>query len=123
MFHNMKGYTMKDIVKHYEYVTRTATKVSKGWTCTDILNFHYFNPNGLHAVKKALQDRLNIAVSEGKANTGSLLAYGSLNDYVNENLRELLQKKRVNRRNLFVLLEMLQEEIETLKNFLNEIGG
>jgi hypothetical protein len=119
----MKGYTMKDIVKHYEHVTRTAIKVSKGWTCTDILNFHYFNPNGLCAVKKALQDRLNIAVSEGKANTGSLLAYGSLNDYVNENLRKLLQKKRVNRRHLFVDLEMLQEEIETLENFLNEIGG
>lgn len=123
MFHIMKGKTMKDFVKHYENVTRTATKIGKGWTCTDILNFHYFNPNGLCAVKSALDNRLSAAVAEGKANSGALVAYGSFNDYPRQNLSKSLQKKRVNRRRLFVDLKMLQEDIQTLEEFLNEIGG
>lgn len=114
---------MRDQLKHYEFVTRQANKIGKGWNCTDILNFHYFNPNGLCEIKRTLNARLLDAVNAGKAKTGSLLAYGSVNDYPEQNLSKYLNKKRVNRRKLFVLLEMLQENIETLENFLNEING
>ena len=105
----------------YEYITQTATKVSRSWTNKQKVRFHYFNPNGLYAQKKALDDVIWSLVESGKAKSGAAIAYGSANSYRADQIRNLFNKSRVTDIEYQVLLSGYQFDIEQAENFINEV--
>lgn len=78
--------------RSWEYITIEAT-TDAGLNRQQRLQFHAFNPNGLYAQKKALDDKISAAVDAGILKSGWLLAYDSLNDYHTEKLMKLCNKK------------------------------
>ncbi len=103
---------------NWNFVSKTATEVQPGWSNRQVALFHYFNPNGLYAAKKATNEAINAAVDAGTMKAGAIIAYGTLNTYFEDRLRELVQKKRVNATRLAVVLDCLRNDIALAKQKL-----
>ena len=106
----------------YEYLTQTATQVSRSWTNKQKIQFHYFNPNGLYAKKRALDDAIWALVEEGKCKSGAVVAYGSGNSYYPNILRELHGQSRVSGRAYRVFLLGYKFDIEAAEKFIKELA-
>jgi len=100
----------------WEYITTTATRTYRSWSPKQIAQFHYFNPNGLYAAKKASDDRISEAVSAGKCKSGALLAYGSFNDFSINKLREHINGCTL--RQIHVTLSGIEADIASANQFL-----
>lgn len=107
-------------VSRFEIVTQTATSVAKSWTNIEVAMFHYFNPNGLAAAKRATDEKIDKLVDEGKAKSGSIIAHGALNHFYYDELAKLINKKRVNSIDLSVTIEGLKRNIESAEKFISE---
>ena len=105
----------------FQQITETATEVGPKWTNKEVAQFHYFNPNGLYAQKKARDKMISDAVAEGKMKSGSILAYGSLNDYYTKSLAHLAMLKFVNGATLSYALRGIQRNIEAADQRLSEV--
>lgn len=101
----------------WETITSAATP-SADWSNTDIARFHYFNPNGLYAKKKATDDRIEEGVDIGKYKFGAHIAYGSLNNYATKEMMKLATQKRCSRIQLAVAISMLEDDILKAEKFL-----
>lgn len=91
------------------------------WNNKDVAMFHYFNPNGVLAKKRATDKLIDDAVDAGKARTGAIIAYGSMNHFAEDELYKLVNMKRVDRIKLKVTLEMLKRDIEAASKFLETV--
>ena len=98
----------------------TAAKPAANWSNTALAQFHYFNPNGLCAAKKAMDDEIDKLVEEGLAKNGAWIAYGALNMYSRDQLSKLAMKNRVEGTELRVALSSLQRDIKYAKGFVEE---
>ena len=106
---------------NYMYVSREATSDKGLANNRQVAQFHYFNPNGLESRRIKNNDRISELIKEGVAKSGMSLAYGwAGSTYYSDCLRELAMKKRVNSRNLRVILELLQDQIETQEQKISE---
>ena len=105
----------------FQQITETATEVGPKWTNKEIAQFHYFNPNGLYAQKKARDKTISDAVASGKMKSGMILAFGSLSDYNMMKLAHLAMGRLVNTRTLQVTLQALQRDIELADRQLSEV--
>jgi hypothetical protein len=106
----------------FEQITQTATQTQRSWTNKQIAQFHFFNPYGLMAQKRATDTLINELVDAGKAKTGAHIAYGSMNDFYWKELYKLVDKKRVNSIDLSVTLSGVRDTIKQAQNFINEIN-
>jgi len=104
----------------FDEIANTATKPHKNWTNRQVAQFHFFNPHGLMAQKKATDAQIDDLVNSGKANTGAYIAYGSLNDFHRKELIKLIDKKRVNSIDLAVTLSGLRDAIKSAQEFIDE---
>lgn len=92
-------------------------------TNTERALFHYFNPNGAKGRKAKLNAILSDAVDKGICTTGAILAYGSMSDdFSNESLYALAQKRRVTRIDVQVALSGIYRNTRILENYLKEKG-
>ncbi len=106
----------------FDYITETATKPARHWTNKDCLRFEYFNPNGVVARKRAVEEKISQLVDEGKAKTGALYAYGSLdNDYSYDKMQKMLGQKKVKRIDLYVAVSMMNDSINRAQKFIDSI--
>lgn len=105
----------------FQQITETATEVGPKWTNKEIAQFHYFNPNGLYAQKKARDRAISDAVAEGKMKSGAIIAYGSLSDYNMMTLAHLAMGRLVKTRTLQITLQAIQREIEAADRELSEV--
>lgn len=104
----------------HDDITREL-KSDDGLSLRDRVLFHYFNPCGLVAEKRATDDAIDAAVKAGKCKSGAILAYGGLADFGVENLRKLIFLKRPRRIPVRVALDTLRRDIDTARAFLARV--
>ena len=109
---------MSKIMQRFYEVNRDATETSAKWTNTEVAQFHYFNPNGLYAQKKVLDDRVSEAVDAGKCKSGCLFVHGSLNNFSVDWLCKYASSKRVGWITLSTTLDMMRRDIRATEEFL-----
>jgi len=102
------------------YIADEATAPSRSWSNSDLAKFHYFNPNGLWAAKKARDKKVSKLVNEHGLPSGAILAYGSMNSYCTDRLVKLAGQKRVNGITLRTLLQMLQKDIDDADRWIED---
>lgn len=99
-----------------------AHQPSRNWTNKDLAQFHYLNQSyGLNAQKRALDLEIDELVEQGLCKSGAIIAYGGLNYFYTDILRELANQKRVDGIKLRVCLQGLEKDIEKAKAFIAEI--
>lgn len=105
----------------YDFVTQHATD-DRGMCVRDRAYFHYFNPNGAYAAKRASDDLVREAVNANRCKSGALIAYGSLNDYAAESLcgciKRLIDGKRVRAFDVDYAARSLRRDAEKAREFL-----
>ena len=106
----------------YENIIRTAENARRSWSNKDKLAFQYFNPNGLYARKKVLDDAIWELVEQGKCKSGAVLAYGSGNSFYPNQLRELFNKSRVTDIEYYVLVQGYEADIARASEFIEEVA-
>lgn len=98
-----------------------AHEPSRNWTNKDIAKFHYLNQGyGLNAQKRATDLEIDKLVEQGLCKSGAIIAYGGLNYFYTDILRDLANKKRVDGIELRVCLQGLKRDIEKAKAFIAE---
>jgi len=111
-------------MRHYNdyiYASREATSAKGLANNRQVAQFHYFNPNGLESRRIKNNDRIHELMKEGAVKPGMSFAYGwCASTYYTDCLRELALKKRVNSRKLRVILELLQDQVETQEQKIAE---
>ncbi len=111
-------------MRHYNdyiYASREATSDKGMANNRQVAQFHYFNPNGLESRRIKNNDRIHELMKEGAVKPGMSFAYGwCASTYYTDCLRELALKKRVNSRKLRVILELLQDQVETQEQKIAE---
>jgi hypothetical protein len=108
-------------LEHYRMITETATERGARWTNHDVATFHYFNPNGLAARKRALDTAIAAAVEDGLTSSGALLAYGSFNDGAVVALYEYMSEKRGDTLELRTILDDLLGAIDAAERHLANV--
>jgi hypothetical protein len=106
-------------MKEFKYYTEQA-KNTDGLNLKEIVSFHYFNPNGVHQIKLELDKKINKLVDEGKAKSGSIIAYGTFDTFYEKDLYRLLKKKRPNRIEVNVCVESFKERNQNAEKFIEE---
>lgn len=104
----------------WDYITKQATAIKPSWSNRDCVLFHYFNPNGAAAEKIALDRQISDLVDQGKCNTGVLYVHGSLNSYYVDELRKLIDSKRVSQFDSWYHAGQLRAENEKARKFIAE---
>ena len=105
----------------WDYITLTAPKCFRSWSNKVVIDFHYFNPNGLYAEWNSMCNTLSQYIDAGTIPSGWHIAYGSLSYFHADQVSKLaMQKGRVNSINLEVTLEGLQNAIDKGYNKLGE---
>jgi hypothetical protein len=103
------------------YVTEEATSAKGLANNRQVAQFHYFNPNGLESRRIRNNKRISELMKEGVVKPGMSFAYGwCSSDYYTVCLSELALKTRVNGRRLRVILELLQDQVETQEQKIAE---
>lgn len=106
----------------YDFITKEATMDdTNSMNNRELLRFHYFNPNGLLAQKRSNDKKISALVNEGKVPSGWILAWGSMNDYSENRLYDMMDKKRVNSIKLHVALDMLKDNIKKATAKIKEV--
>jgi len=109
--------------KFYQFVTERAIETRSSWTHREIALFHYFNPNGLYAKKKATDKQIDTLVEDGKAKSGAMIAYGALNHFYTDRLVNIVHRKRIERADICAVVRGLQWDIDSANKFIAETEG
>jgi hypothetical protein len=104
----------------WDYITKQATAIKPSWSNKDRVLFHYFNPNGVAAEKFKLDRQISDLVDQGKCKSGAVYAYGTLNTYYIDELRKLIDSKRVSQFDSWYYAEQLRVENEKARKFIAE---
>lgn len=97
---------------------KSATEVNNKWTNREVIWFHYFNPNGLYAAKKSINDKISALVDAGVCKPGAIIAYGGLYTFHTDRLSDLVTKKRVKTSDMQSVLRGLRFAIEMAEEFI-----
>lgn len=104
----------------FEHVTQAA-KSAAGLSIEDTVLFHAFNPRGLVAAQRAIDETIRSLVNTGRAYSGAHFAFGSLDDYSYNTLMGFVERKtRLSRRELNVVLSMYEARNARAKTFVKE---
>tara|TARA_R110000744_G_scaffold378777_1_gene495414 strand:- start:44 stop:391 length:348 start_codon:yes stop_codon:yes gene_type:complete len=106
----MTKYTFEEICK--------TIKTDDGLKLKDCLNFHYFNKNGAVQAKRKSDKEIDKAVDAGICKPGAILAYGGFSSYSEDKLSKMLMKKRINRTELYVLIDMTWDASKKANDFV-----
>ncbi len=106
------------MANRFEYLTTTAKTQAATWSFHDKVAFHYFNPNGLLAQKRAVDLLIDAAVEAGKCKSGAIIAYGGLNYHYTDMMRKLFDNKRVSRIKFVIAKNGIIRDIEKAREFL-----
>jgi hypothetical protein len=104
----------------FQHIANNATQPSRSWSNVQVLQFHYFNPNGLYWTKIATDARIDKLVEQDKARPGAILAYGSLNNFHMYEIVRLNRLPSIKTIELNVVLEGLREDIAKAERFIAE---
>ena len=104
----------------WDYITKQATAIKPSWSNKDRVLFHYFNPNGVACEKIKLDRQVSDLVDQGKCNTGVLFVHGSLNSHYIDELRKLIDSKRVSQFDSWYYAGQLLAENEKTRKFIAE---
>ena len=52
------AFNLGNNMTRFEYITKTATDCKPSWSNKDVIRFHYFNPHGIMAKRRASDDRI-----------------------------------------------------------------
>ena len=105
----------------WEQITQTAAN-DEGMNQKDRAAFHYFNPNGLYAKKKANDEAITVLVDAGVLNSGWHLGSGTFNDYSVRRLEKLVtRKKPPSRDEMWITLKLLREDVIHVKAKLDAV--
>lgn len=99
---------------------KSATEVNNKWTNREVICFHYFNPNGLYAAKKSINDKITELVDAGLCKSGALIAHGGLNTFHTDWLSKLVSNKRVKTVDMQAVLSGLRFNIKLAEEFIAE---
>lgn len=99
---------------------KSATEVNNKWTNREVIWFHYFNPNGLYAAKKSINDKITALVDAGVCKPGAIIAYGGLNTFHTDWLSNLVSNKRVKTSDMRGVLSGLRFAIQCAEEFIAE---
>lgn len=106
----------------FDFVTEQAES-DAGMSNKNRVMFHYFNPRGLYAQKKSLDDQIAQLVNAGVVKSGWHLAYGSFNDFHTESLRKLVQRRKgLKNIETNVAIEGLRREVEKITAKIQEVN-
>lgn len=94
----------------YDYVTKEAP-TDDGMSRVNSIRFHCFNPNGLYARLRAMQERVVEVVDRTGCPNGVFLVHGSLHDFPRNQLFKLLDQKRPDRIAYTVTLNGVERSI------------
>ena len=97
---------------------KTAKEINNKWTNREIVCFHFLNPNGLYAAKKATDAKITELVDAGVCKSGAHLAYGSLNTFHTDWLMNLVSKKRVKTSDMQGVASGLRFAIQMAEEFI-----
>lgn len=112
---------MKAKRKPWEEVAQTAT-TDDGMTLQQKAQFHYFNPNGLHAAKRANDDAIDELVTAGVIKSGWIIANGSLDRFHEKQLYKLVKRsKPPSRDELWLALYGMRENVLRVKAKLDAV--
>jgi hypothetical protein len=104
----------------FHHIAKTATAPAASWSNVQVLQFHYFNPNGLYWTKIATDARIDKLVEQDKARTGAILAYGSLNNFYMYEIVRLNRLPSIKTIELNVVLDGLRGDIAKAERFIAE---
>lgn len=99
---------------------KTATEINNKWTNREVMWFHYLNPNGLYAAKKAINEKITALVDAGVCKSGAILAHGGLNTFHTDWLSKLVSKKRVKTDDMQAVIRGLRFNIQLAEEFIAE---
>lgn len=99
----------------FRHISETATKPARTWSNIQKLRFHYHNPNGLIARKRANDARIRELVDAGIVPSVWVDAYGTFNNYREDRVIELANRRRVGSLKAGVAIKLLAEECETVE--------
>ncbi len=105
----------------FEFVTREATSIEQITNVKSRAAFHYWNPNGLIQAKRALNDRISDLVEAGTIRYGWHLAYGTLNDFWENEMIRVAMKSRPSRREYDLAAQLLRENNEKVEAKVAEV--
>ena len=93
----------------------------RGLNSRDKLRFHYFNPNGLCAMKRHNDDRISRAHDAGLCYSGAIMAYGICDSFSYDAMSALIRKGWVSRVQVAVALDMLADRVVAQHVFLSDV--
>ena len=102
---------------------KSATEVNNKWTNREVIWFHYFNPNGLYATKKSINEKITALVDAGVCKSGAIMAHGGLNTFHTDWLSNLVSKKRVKTSDMQGVLSGLRFSIRLAEEFIAECSA
>jgi hypothetical protein len=102
----------------FNYIAYDAVKVARSWTYSECVCFHYLNPHGLYARKKANDHKIDDLVEREVCRAGAILAYGGLASFETKTLSDLYDKKRVGRIEYLVAIDMLEDQCIKAEAFI-----
>lgn len=97
---------------------KTAKEINNKWTNREIIWFHFVNPNGLYAAKKAINEKITELVDAGVCKSGAHIAYGSFNTFHTDWLMNLVSKKRVKANDMRAVISGLRFTIQMAEEFI-----
>lgn len=100
-------------LNRFDFIADQASDDSVCKSNRERAQFHYFNDNGLNHQHRRMSDTISQWVDEGHIPSGWILAYGSLNYYTTDRLTEVAMKRRVDPIELRIILDRLQEQVDT----------
>jgi hypothetical protein len=107
-------------MSRFTFISETAKAPGKDWANYEVAKFHYFNPNGLIAQKRKLDDAIDALIAEGRAMGGAAIAYGALNYYYSDRLIELARTRRVDSCELHAVIKCFKDEMVKAEAFIAE---
>jgi hypothetical protein len=108
--------------RDYDWVTVEAPSDSK-MSLVNSVRFHCFNPNGLYAQLKAVQDRVAAMVDATGVPNGVLFVHGSLNDYGRNLLFKLLDTRKPGRFQVGQALNWISRDMAKAEAWLAETAA
>ena len=105
-------------VKRIEHILETETEIRNDFTAKEVVCFHYFNPNGLYAKAKELENQIMEMVKAKTVQPGWLIAYDFRFNY--KEMLNLFQLKKPRWTNVNIWIQMFEDEIEKVNNKIRE---
>jgi hypothetical protein len=100
---------------------RSIAALPKNASNRDTVLFHYFNPNGAVAAKRASDERIYEAVAAGKCKSGVIYAHGGMNRFYEDKLSELVNRQRVSNFDARYYVAEIYNEVKKADAFLADI--